>query len=180
MLIIGAGPIGLSALEFAKVSGARVIVMDMAAKRLDFVRDTMGVTDTLVATGDARDLEAVARLTEGRLAEVVVDATGSASSMARALEFCSFGGRLVYVGITPGDLVLPHAPVMHRRELTLLASRNALSQDFSRIIRLIEDGTIDTRPWITHRITFGDAIAAFPKLVAPTSGVIKAVIGIPA
>ena len=180
VLIIGAGPIGLSALEFAKVSGARVIVMDMAAKRLDFVRDTMGVTDTLVATGDARDLEAVARLTEGRLAEVVVDATGSASSMARALEFCSFGGRLIYVGITPGDLVFPHAPVMHRRELTLLASRNALSQDFSRIIRLIEDGTIDTRPWITHRITFGDAIAAFPKLVAPTSGVIKAVIGIPA
>ncbi|MCE9631706.1 MAG: zinc-binding alcohol dehydrogenase family protein [Planctomycetia bacterium] len=180
VLIIGAGPIGLSALEFAKVSGARVIVMDMAAKRLDFVRNTMGVADTLVATGDARDVEAVARLTEGRMAEVVVDATGSAASMARALEFSSFGGRLVYVGITQGDLVFPHAPVMHRRELTLLASRNARSRDFARIIGLIEDGTIDTRPWITHRIPFGDTIAAFPELLAPASGVIKAVIGMPA
>ena len=176
VLIIGAGPIGLSVLEFAKLSGARVIVMDMVESRLDFVRGNMGVSDTVTATGQVADEEAIARLTDGSMCDVVVDATGSAASMAHALKLCSFGGRLVYVGITQSDLVLPHAAVMHRRELTLLASRNALSRDFTRIIGLIETDTIDTRPWITHRIPFADAIAVFPSLLRPESGVIKAVI----
>jgi alcohol dehydrogenase len=179
VLIIGAGPIGLSALEFAKLSGARVIVMDMVESRLAFVRDRMGVADTLAATGDASDEQQIAGLTGGRMCDLVVDATGSAASMANALRLCSFGGRLVYVGITQGEVTFPHAPVMHRRELTILASRNALSRDFSRIIGLIEDGTIDTRPWITHRFSFAELPAAFPRLLSPASGVIKAVVEMP-
>jgi len=179
VLVIGAGPIGLSVVEFAKVSGTRVIVMDMAQPRLEFVRAAMGVADTVLATGTPADADAVARLTAGQLCEVVVDATGSAASMAAALSLCSFGGRLVYVGITQQDLVFPHAPIMHRRELTLLASRNALSRDFARIIGLIEDGTIDTRPWITHRVAFADVPATFPGLLTPASGVIKAVVEMP-
>ncbi|MEI7861333.1 MAG: zinc-binding alcohol dehydrogenase family protein [Planctomycetota bacterium] len=180
VLIIGAGPIGLAVLEFAKLSGARVVVMDMQPQRLAFVRDSMGVSDTLVASGDAAvDEEAVRGLTAGRCCEVVVDATGSEASMSEALHLCSFGGRLVYVGITQQELSFPHAPVMHRRELSLLASRNALSRDFSRIIELIEAGAINTRPWITHRIPFAETIQAFPSLLSPGSGVLKAVIEMP-
>jgi alcohol dehydrogenase len=176
VLVIGAGPIGLSAVEFAKLAGSRVVVMDMAESRLAFVRDKMGVADTVLATGGAADETALAALTGGRMCDVVVDATGSAASMARALTFAAFGGRVVYVGITQADLFFPHAPVMHRRELTLLASRNALSRDFARIIGLIEEGRIDTVPWITHRIPFADTIKAFPGLLDPASGVIKAVV----
>ncbi len=189
VLVIGAGPIGLSAVEFAKLSGARVIVMDMAASRLAFVREKMGIADTIeakghtaagTALGDGADEAAVAALTDGRMCDVVVDATGSNVSMANALKFCSFGGRVVYVGITQAEIAFPHAPVMHRRELTLLASRNALSRDFTRIIGLIEAGRIDTRPWITHRIPFADTIRAFPGFLDPASGVIKAVVEMPA
>jgi alcohol dehydrogenase len=179
VLVIGAGPIGLSAVEFAKLAGARVIVMDVAEGRLRFVREQMGIADTVPATGTEADAAAVAALTEGRMADVVIDATGSAASMARCLSFAAFGGRVVYVGITQADLVFPHAPLMHRRELTLLASRNALSGDFARIIALIEQGRIDTVPWITHRIPFADTIAAFPTLLDPSSGVIKAVVDMP-
>jgi alcohol dehydrogenase len=153
--------------------------MDMAPGRLDFVREKMGVADTLLATGGPDDEAAVARLTDGRLCDVVVDATGSHASMAGALKFCAFGGRLVYVGITQAELVFPHAPLMHRRELTLLASRNALSRDFARIIGLIEEGTIDTRLWITHHAPFAETIAVFPSLLDPASGVIKAVVDMP-
>ncbi|MFM8290660.1 MAG: zinc-binding alcohol dehydrogenase family protein [Planctomycetia bacterium] len=179
VLVIGAGPIGLSALEFARLSGARVIVMDTSAARLEFVREKMGGAVTVAATGGAGDEEAIATLTAGRMCDVVVDATGSPASMARALDFCGFGGRLVYVGITRSDLTFPHAPVMHRRELTILASRNALSRDFTRIIGLIEEGAIDTRPWITHRVPFAETIARFPALLDPASGVVKAVIEMP-
>lgn len=179
VLVIGAGPIGLSAVEFAKLSGARVIVIDRVAARLAFVRERMGVADTLLATGGPSDLDAVRELTDGRFCEVVVDATGSNASMGEALAYAAFGGRIVFVGITQAEVSFPHAPVMHRRELSILASRNALSRDFRRIIGLIEARQIDTAPWITHRIPFADTIATFPTLLEPASGVIKAVVEMP-
>lgn len=176
VLIIGAGPIGLSALEFVKLSGATPVVMDLSERRLEFVRDRMGVAATIVVKGDATDVEQLAAATRGQLADVVIDATGHHVSMARALEFTSFGGRVVYVGITQQRLEFPHAPVMHRRELTVMASRNALPGDFKRIITLIEEGRIDTGPWITHEAPFADVPARFPDWLNPDSGVIKAVV----
>ena len=176
VLIIGAGPIGLSAIEFVKVAGASCIVLDMVESRLAFCRERMGVKHTILARGDGSELKALAALTNNQLADVVIDATGSNKSMSSALEYCAFGARLVYVGITQQDLSFPHAPVMHRREVTLLASRNALSRDFARIIRLIEDGTIDTRPWITHRTNFDAMIGEFPSWLKPETGVIKAIV----
>ena len=178
VLVIGAGPIGLSVVEFAKLSGAKTIVMDMNEGRLAFVREKMGVPDTLLATGDGKELERLAELTGGQLADVVVDATGSAKSMSQALGYCAFAGRLVYVGITQQELAFLHAPVMHRRELTLMASRNALPPDFIRIIRLIEDGLIDTGTWITHRAPMDGMIEAFPGWLKPENGVLKAMVAI--
>ena len=96
--------------------------------------------------------------------------------MARALEMATFAGRVAYVGITQQNLNFPHAPAMHRRELTLLASRNALSSDFARIVDLIEKGTINTDPWITHHASFDEVPDAFPAWTDPESGVVKAVI----
>jgi len=179
-LVIGAGPIGLAAAEFAGLAGGRVIVMDRVPARLEFVRNRLGVADTVLATDPAADEAAVRGLTAGDLCGVVVDATGSAASMARALSLAGWGGRVVYVGITSEEIVFPHAPVMHRRELSLLASRNARAGDFTRIIGLIETGRIDTRPWITHQIPFADAIRGFPRLLEPEQGVIKAVVTVAA
>jgi alcohol dehydrogenase len=178
VLIIGAGPIGLSALEFARLSGAKPIVMDMAENRLRFVREQMRVPGTILASGDDSDFKALADLTNGQMADVVIDATGSNKSMVRALEFAAFAGRVVYVGITQQNLEFPHAPVMHRRELTLMASRNAVASDFTRIIKLIEDGQIDTRPWITHHAPFDAVPEVFPTWLKPEIGVIKAVIDV--
>ncbi len=176
VLVIGAGPIGLSAIEFAKLSGARTLVMDVNAGRLGFVRETMRVPDTILAQGNEADTKAVADLTNGQYADVVIDATGSNKSMSRALEFASFGGNVVYVGITQQNLEFPHPPFLHRRELTLLASRNALPGDFTRIIQLIADRQIDTGPWITHHAEFDEVPERFPSWLKPETGVIKAVV----
>lgn len=178
VLIIGAGPIGLSAAEFAKLSGARTIVMDIAESRLAFVRDKLCVADTILARGDVSDVETLARLTNGRLADLVIDATGNNLSMVRAMEFAAFAGRVVYVGITQKNLDFPQVPFLHRRELTLLASRNALSRDFSRIISLIAEGKIDTTPWITHHAAFEQVADVFPQWTKPETGVIKAMVHI--
>lgn len=178
VLVIGAGPIGLSAIEFIKVAGATCIVLDISESRLAFCREQMGVAHILVARGDGSEQAELARITNNQLADVVIDATGSHKSMSNALAYCAYGARIVYVGITQQDLTFPHAPVMHRREVSILASRNALSRDFSRIIRLIEEGTIDTRPWITHRTSFDSMIAEFPTWLKPETGVIKAMVAL--
>jgi alcohol dehydrogenase len=65
---------------------------------------------------------------------------------------------------------------MHRREMTLLASRNALSRDFADIIQHIEEGRLDTRPWITHQVPFDGMIGEFPNWLKPETGVVKAVV----
>lgn len=178
VLVIGAGPIGLSVIEFVKLSGARTIVMDMNQQRLEFCRDQMGVEHTILTWADGKELDTLAALTSGQLADLVIDATGSNKSMSHALNYAAFAGRVVYVGITQQEIAFPHAPIMHRRELIVMASRNALPADFSRIIKLIEDGRIDTRPWITHRTSFTELIGEFPSYTRPETGVIKAMVSV--
>jgi alcohol dehydrogenase len=176
VLVIGAGPIGLSVIEFSRLSGAKTIVMDMNQGRLDFVRQRMKIPDTIATRNDGEELKRLGELTNGQLADVVIDATGSYQSMSHALNYCAFGGRLVYVGITQHEVSFPHAPVMHRRELSVMASRNALPGDFTRIIKLIEDGRLDTGPWITHHAEFDEMIPVFPTWIKPETGVIKAMV----
>lgn len=172
-LIIGAGPIGLATLEFAKLTGTKILVLDMNEQRLDFCRRVMGVEHTLKLSEKVeQDLRAA---TDGHLPDVVIDATGSNVSMSNAFGYVAHGGRLVFLGITTDEVRFRHA-VFHKPEGTLLCSRNALPEDFARIIKLIEEGQIDTRPWITHRVAFDDLIDVFPSYTRPETGVIKAIV----
>lgn len=174
-LIIGAGPIGLATLEFARLTGARILMMDVNEQRLEFCRRVMGVEHTvLVSERVEADLRARA---DGNLPDVVFDATGNSASMSNAFGLITHAGRLVFVGITTEEVRFRH-PVFHKPEGTLLCSRNALSADFARIIGLIESGRIDTGPWITHRTGFEELIDVFPSYTQPETGVIKAVVAV--
>ena len=172
-LVIGAGPIGLATLEFVKLTGAKMIVVDMNEQRLDFCKRVMGVHHTIKLTenleNDLRDV------TDGHLPDIVIDATGSAASMSNAFGLIAPGGKLVYVGITTDEVKFRH-PAFHKPEGTLLCSRNALPADFTRIIGLIEDGSIDTNPWITHRAAFDELPEIFATFTKPETGVIKAIV----
>ena len=176
VLVIGAGPIGLACLEFLKLMDVKTIVMDMVGGRLDFCRENLGIQNTVIVRPDGSHLAMLGEITGGQLADVVIDATGNPKSMSTCFDYAAFAGRVVYVGITTSDLSFAHAPVFHRRELTLLASRNAMPEDFERIIGLIREGKIDTRPWITHRIRFEDVRAGFEQFTDPALGAIKAMI----
>jgi alcohol dehydrogenase len=177
VLVIGAGPIGLAVLEFVRLAGARPIVFDRSPRRLAFCQEGLGITDTILVREEGGEQQKLAELTDGNLAEVVVDATGSNRSMSEALALCAFGGRLIYVGITTQEVSFFHS-LLHRRELTILASRNALPGDFTRIIGLIEEGRIDTRPWITHRARLNEMIDVFPHWLDPSTGVVKAMVDV--
>jgi threonine dehydrogenase-like Zn-dependent dehydrogenase len=111
----------------------------------------------------------------GRLAEVVFDATGSAAAMEASFELVAHGGRLVFVGLVKARVSFDD-PLFHRRELTLLSSRNSCG-DFPRIIRMIEDGQIDTTPWVTHRLGLAEVPRDFAGL-REQPGLVKAIIDV--
>ena len=174
-LIIGAGPIGLATLEFVKLAGAKIIVLDVSQQRLDFCRRVMAVEHVLRPSDNlAADLR---ERTDGHLPDVVIDATGNPASMSAAFSLVAPGGKLAFVGITTDEVRFRH-PIFHRPEGTLLCSRNALPGDFTQIIGLIETGQLDTRAWITHHTSLRDLPAAMPTYLQPETGVLKAVVTI--
>ncbi len=161
ILVIGAGPIGLSVIQFALITGAKVAVMDISESRMGFCLDQMGVTHTVMAGEGAAD--ELTKIGGGDLPTIVIDATGNPKSMAGAFELPANGGRIVYVGLFQGELAF-NDPNFHRRELTVCASRNALPETFTSIIAAMEDGRIDTTPWITHRVALADLPEKFEEI----------------
>ena len=174
-LIIGMGPIGLATLEFARLTDATISVMDMNPARLEFVRANYGVENTILFKGDGSEIKRMQEATSGDMFQVITDATGNKHSMSGALQYVAPTGKLVYVGITTEEVSFKH-PSMHKPEASIVASRNALPPDFTRIIKLIEDGTINTDPWITHRTGFDSVLNDFESFTKPETGVIKAII----
>jgi 2-desacetyl-2-hydroxyethyl bacteriochlorophyllide A dehydrogenase len=174
VLVIGAGPIGLSVLQFAMTTRATVGVMDVSERRLGFVRETLGIDRTAEPGDDA--IRGAQSCFDGEAPTVVIDATGNPRSMAGAFALPVNGGRIVFVGLFQGDVTF-NDPNFHRRELTLAASRNAPSATFGAIITAIEAGRIDTSPWITHRMNFDDVPADFAT-VARDAALFKAMITI--
>jgi alcohol dehydrogenase len=179
VLVIGAGPIGLSVIEFVRLAGSEITVLDMNPLRLDFCKRMMQVQHTVQFSGDGSEMAQLEAITGGARHSVVIDATGSPKSMCNAFNYVAHTGKLVFVGIVTDEITFPD-PLFHRREMTVFASRNALPQDFGRIIGLIEAGRIDTRPWITHRTPFAGLIENFPAYTKPETGVVKAVVEVDA
>lgn len=174
VLVIGAGPIGLSVIQFIQVHGATLAVMDVSAPRRAFCRQQFHVPHTLNPGPAAADqLRAIGG---GDLPTLVIDATGNAQSMAGAFDLPAHGGRIVFVGLVQGDVTF-NDPNFHRRELTLLASRNSVPATFRAIITLLEAGRIDTTPWITHRFALADTPQRFPE-IARNPAVIKPMIDV--
>lgn len=165
VLIIGAGPIGLTVVEFARAADAAITLLELNAARREFIAQNYPGVNVVASLPDAPAFQ------------IVFDATGNPNSMAGTLRYARFTGRIVYVGITK-DPVLIDDPLFHRRELTLLASRNAISSDFPRILGMIQSGQIDTRPWISHRCEFSELPAQMDQWLLPESRVIKAVVTI--
>ncbi len=174
-LVIGAGPIGMAAIEFLKVAKTEITVMDMNEKRLEFCKEKLGVDHTVIFKNDDTEVDRLREVNGGDLPVTVIDATGSHISMSNAFQYVSFTGQVLYVGITTQELSFKHVSI-HRPELTIKASRNAVPADFTRIISLIEEGVINTDPWLSHQANYDDFIGEFTSWLKPETGVIKAVL----
>jgi len=177
VVVVGAGPIGLGAIQFAKATGARVTVVDRSEARLRFCREVAGVDATLAPQEGEPVDTALRDLAGGSLPSVVIDATGHAGSMENAFSLAAHGGRIVFLGLVQSALSFDD-PEFHRRELTLMASRNATPETFGHVIGEVEAGRVATAPWITGRIALEEVPTRFEEVTSAEAGALKAVIEI--
>lgn len=174
VLVIGAGPIGLGTMEFARIAGANVIALDMNDKRLQFCKDRLKVPYTInAATEDV--LQKVKEITSNDMPTVVIDATGNQQAINNALQYLAHGGRFVLIGLQKEAISFSH-PEFHKREATLMSSRNATREDFEQVIGAMKNGLIDPTTYITHRVNFVDVKEVFESWLNPKEGVIKAMV----
>ncbi|MAE63552.1 MAG: alcohol dehydrogenase [Phycisphaeraceae bacterium] len=157
-LVVGIGPIGLATYQFAAATGASVRVLELSPQRRAFVTDALGAD--VVESDDG-------------VYDAVLDATGNRRAMEASFERVAHGGRLVFVGLIDDEVTF-RDPLFHQREMTIYASRNSAGL-FPRIIEMIESGQIDTRPWITHRMTLRGVTTDFAD-VTTREGLVKAMI----
>lgn len=175
VVVVGAGPIGLSVAQFVKLAGIDPVVLEMDAQRRTFCSTFLGI-DACIDPGQ-NVMEQLREVMHGCLPDVVFDATGNSISMHRSFELVASGGTLVFVGLIQGDISFFN-PEFHRKEMTLMSSRNATANDFEYVIRMLESGKINLTPWITHRASFGDTIKVFPRWLNREEGVVKAMIDV--
>ncbi|MEP7251140.1 MAG: zinc-binding alcohol dehydrogenase family protein [Ginsengibacter sp.] len=174
VLVIGAGPIGLGTMEFARIAGARVIALDINESRLDFCKDKLKVEHIINASKD-NVFEKIRDLTSGDMPTVVIDATGNQKAINNALQYLAHGGRFILIGLQKNEISFSH-PEFHKREATLMSSRNATRDDFNHVINSIKKGLIDPGTYITNRIKFDDLGNKFESLLDPANNVIKAIV----
>jgi 2-desacetyl-2-hydroxyethyl bacteriochlorophyllide A dehydrogenase len=174
VLVVGAGPIGIGLVLFAQLAGADVVLMDTNDERLQFCRDHFAVSSTInPLQQDA--MEKLREYTSGDMPSVVIDATGSQRAINNAFASMAHGGKYILVGLQLGEITFSH-PEFHKREATLMSSRNATNTDFSHVMVAIASGRIDPLPMITHRLSFDEVVGSFSTLSDPSNKVVKAMI----
>ena len=162
VVITGAGQIGLLAAQYALTIGAIPIVVDPVDERLALARK-LGVEHTInPVTSDA--LEEIKALTKGRMAEVVIEASGDARAIRGAIDYVAYAGRIALVGWPKSDIPLPTA-LFTKKELTIRGSRNSVGQ-FPESLRLIAEGKVNVAALLTKTVSMDETPATVTDIAA--------------
>jgi threonine dehydrogenase-like Zn-dependent dehydrogenase len=175
VLVVGAGPIGIAASIFAKAQGAEVFVVDMNARRLAFYSDKIGIDHAIEVSADVD--ERLKTATGGDFFDIVIDATGSPKAMMKGFSHVGHGGTYILLLIVQADIRF-NDPEFHKRETSLLSSRNATRRDFKTVINAIHCGNVPLAALGSHCGGLEEAPVIIPQWSKPEAGVIKALVEI--
>jgi 2-desacetyl-2-hydroxyethyl bacteriochlorophyllide A dehydrogenase len=176
VLVIGAGPIGLGIMEFARIAGANVIAADINPQRLSFCKEKLKVKYIINSLAE-NTTERLKEITNGNMPTAVIDATGNLEAINSAFQYMAHGARYVLVGLQKESISFSH-PEFHKREATLMSSRNATRSDFEQVMNCMKNGLVNPSTYITHELSFDEVKDKFSSLLDPSNGVIKAMITI--
>ncbi len=173
VLVVGAGPIGVAVALFAQIEGAQVTIVDRSEGRLAAARERAGLAGAVLADDglDGRLAEA----TDGEFFDTVFDATGNPAAMEAGFAYVAHGGKYVLVSIVSADIRFSD-PEFHKREMTLVGSRNALAEDFEHVAASMRAGKVPLAKLVTHRTTLADTPRDLARWAHEKTGLIKAVI----
>ncbi|WP_298369483.1 zinc-binding alcohol dehydrogenase family protein [uncultured Lutibacter sp.] len=171
VVVVGCGPIGIGIMKLAQIAGAKVIALDMNDQRLAYAKDKIGV-DYVVNAGN-NPIEAISEITNGDLATAVFDASGNKFALEACPDYMAHGGRFILVGLSKGELTYTH-PKVHAKEMTLMCSRNATTEDFEHVISVLDQFPTDS--YITHNVPYTEMIANFDSWCDLETGVMKATV----
>jgi threonine dehydrogenase-like Zn-dependent dehydrogenase len=165
-------------MESVRIAGGQVIAMDINEDRLRFCREKLQVLHTVKVGGQAagnEPIDQIRHITRGDMPTVVIDATGSLKAINQGFQYMAHGARYVLVGLQKGEIQFSH-PEFHKREATLMSSRNATRADFELVMDSMHRGLIDPTTYITHRVGFDKVKTEFAGWLDPARGVIKAMV----
>ena len=155
VVITGCGQIGLLCALYALIVGAIPIIVDPVRERLTRAQG-LGVPHVIDPVGE----DSVARIreiTNGRMAEVVIEASGDARAVRNSVDYVSYAGRISLVGYSKSDIPMPTA-LFTKKELTIVGSRNSVGM-FPESLRLIAEGKVDVSALLTRTVTMDEAPA---------------------
>ncbi|GLT15316.1 zinc-binding alcohol dehydrogenase family protein [Vibrio algivorus] len=173
VLVVGAGPIGLAAAAIAKAEGANVVVADIDASRRAHIETSVGVKS--INPMEDNYVDNLSEMFGGVLADTVMDATGNKHSMSKSVELIRHGGKIVFIGLYIGNLELDD-PTFHKKETTLLSSRNATIDDFETVLGLMADKKISADMMINKSFDFETIGNIYSTEVVNNKEMIKGVI----
>ncbi len=168
-LVIGAGPIGCTVMEFLRLKGIRFEVLDLSSERRSFSEKYMGAAAVHSSNESVLDQTP-------ELPTLIFDCTGNKNSMQDAFSYAGAGGKLVFVGLFVGDVTFHDPDPFHRRELTILSSRNALPEEHQFILSEAEAGRINTKHWVSDLCPVDQMTDRFAGWTDPSNGILKAVV----
>lgn len=162
VLVMGAGTIGILAMEAAKLAGAKVYVSDISQGKLDLATE-FGADGTILNSSPEDFTKGVETATDGNGFDVVVEAAGLASTFQNALDSVAFRGRIIQIGVSKQTLDFDFTTIQ-RKELAIFGSRNAVKEDFEELIALVSENQLDLTKIVTARFPYTEGAEAFDYL----------------
>lgn len=147
VFVIGAGPTGIACLLQAKQRGAKVFISDFNQNRLDYAK-SIGA-DATIQPSEVDVEKEIVKLTDGELANVVIDAVGLPQTFQQAVELASIAGRVVTLGFNEQPSYIPSL-LLTKKELKVVGSRLQTHQ-FKKVIEQVGNGELDPTQIISHR-----------------------------
>ena len=175
VLVIGCGVAGLLHIQLARASGAsRIIATDIVGYRLEAARK-FGA-DVAIQAREYTPAH-LRKLTDGRLADLVILCTGAVSAIKQALESVERGGTVLFFAPTESGVSVPISinDLFWRNEITLTSSYGGSPADYAAALELLESGKIRVRDMITHRLGLAETELGF-ELVAQAQNSLKVII----
>lgn len=166
VIVFGAGPIGLGVVAAATAKGARVIIAEPSQARIEVAKKLGAEASFDPSASDA--VEQAMKLTDGKGASVVFEASGKPQAMAMTLQVAAFRARLVNIGINVGDSATAELGLIQSKELQV---RGIIGSPgvWPETIRFLARTGIDLSPLVTKQFDIADAAQAYDAVLTDKS-----------